>query len=255
VTPVRIAVLFAFATLAAGEGVRAAGAGSVYVTTLPSGADVWLDGTYVGRSPALVSGLEGGRHAVTLSKQGWNLREVSVAVAEGSIAMSSTALAASARVVTAGANGTLVLRNLPHGAKALLDGSPLRAAGAGAKGVPVAPGTHELRFVTPRGATHANIDVLAETTTTVFVPQAQAAAHHSGVVAPAEDYLPTDDFNVQGTKIAVTYGGHVVSGKLGDSTVRLDRTAVTYDSAPELIGGKLYLPLALLRVVSGDTSK
>ncbi len=53
--------------------------GSLYVTTLPTGADVWIDGTYVGRSPLVLGGLAGGRHTVGLTKTGWDPLQLDVA--------------------------------------------------------------------------------------------------------------------------------------------------------------------------------
>src|SRR5665213_2587339 len=54
--------------------------GSLYVTTLPSGADVWIDGTYAGRSPLVLGGLVAGRHTVGLTKTGWDPLQLEVSV-------------------------------------------------------------------------------------------------------------------------------------------------------------------------------
>ncbi len=247
------AAALVFATLALAPGLAAAASGgSIYVTSLPSRADVWVDGVYVGRSPAFVAGLSAGKHGVTLAKAGWTVRELEIGVSDGGIATSSTALAVGARVPTGGSSGMLVVRSMPPGAKVRLDGKPVRLD-VGHE-IPVGAGTHDLAFETSHGTAVQSVDVLPETTTTVLdVPQVEA--RHSGVVAPAEDYLPTDNFSVDGTKVAVRYMGHVVTGQLGDPSVHVDRATVAYDSAPELIGDKLYLPLALLQLLSGDTSK
>ena len=81
------------------------------------------------------------------------------------------------------------------------------------------------------------------------------AGVRSAVVAPAEDYLPTDAFQVEGKKIVVRYAGHVVVAHVGDIGVRFDGATVEYGSAPESIGGKLYLPVELLEKLTDDTSK
>jgi len=66
--------------------------GGVYVTTLPGGADIWIDGTYVGHSPVLVDALLSGHHAITLAKAGWNVQEVDVNISPSAVTMSSTRL-------------------------------------------------------------------------------------------------------------------------------------------------------------------
>ncbi|MDQ6941717.1 MAG: PEGA domain-containing protein, partial [Candidatus Eremiobacteraeota bacterium] len=66
--------------------------GSLYVTTLPTGADVWIDGTYVGRSPLVLGALAGGRHTIGLTKTGWDPLQLDVSVVAGQTTLSSTRL-------------------------------------------------------------------------------------------------------------------------------------------------------------------
>src|SRR5665213_644741 len=66
--------------------------GSLYVTTLPSGADVWIDGTYAGRSPLVLGGLVAGRHTVGLTKTGWDPLQLEVSVVTAQTTLSSTKL-------------------------------------------------------------------------------------------------------------------------------------------------------------------
>src|ERR1700738_2679957 len=68
--------------------------GSLYVTTLPSGADVWIDGAYVGRTPLVVGALSPGGHAVGLTKSGWSPLQLDVTVEAGQTTLSSTRLEA-----------------------------------------------------------------------------------------------------------------------------------------------------------------
>ena len=77
----------------------------------------------------------------------------------------------------------------------------------------------------------------------------------SPVVAAAEDYLPDENFSVEGKKVVIRYAGHVVVGYLGEQQVRFDGATVAYDGAPQSIAGKLYLPLALLEKLTDDMSK
>ena len=235
-------------------GAQAAESGSIYATTLPSGADVFLDGTYVGRSPVLMSGLDPGRHSLTLTKAGWVVREVDVGVAGGSLSLSSTRLAPGPHAYAGDAAGKVVLRGMPPGSAFLLDG--IAASVAAGQPMSMPAGRHQLTVVTPRGRTTRPIDVWPDTTTNVVLTGGHAEQDpHSAIVAPAEDYLPTDDFSLNGKTVVVHYGGHTVICRLGNTVVTFDGAARVYDAAGEVIGGKLYLPLPLLETLSGDTSK
>ncbi len=230
-------------------------AGGTYVTTLPSGAEVWFDGTYVGRSPLLVDGLSEGRHTISLLKSGWNAQETAIVVSHGTVVMSSSLLTA-AKHQAGGAlaqTGTLVVRNTPARAEVSLDGTPLAALPA--RGLALAVGTHELAVRTAHGRFTRAFAVYPDLTTDVIVREPTGRHDHSAVVAPAEDYLPTNAFVIEGRRITVRYAGHIVIARFGETTFRLDGAATEFDSAPESIGGKLYLPLELLEKLSGDVSK
>src|SRR5260370_37931827 len=69
--------------LCGGVGAAAPSAGGGYVATVPSGADVWIDGTYCGRSPVLLDALAEGRHMLTPTKAGWNVQERRVDIPGG----------------------------------------------------------------------------------------------------------------------------------------------------------------------------
>jgi hypothetical protein len=226
-------------------------AGGVYVTTLPSSADVWFDGTYIGRSPAFIGGVTPGRHAVTVTKSGWAVRELDVSVNADTVALASTRLVAGPRALAGTATGSLVLRAVPAGAALSLDSAPFTAVAGQAQSVPAGP--HHLTVSTPHGKTTLALDVLPDTTTNVVV-QAPRVGERSAVVAPVEDYLPTDAFSITGTKVVIRYAGHLVIARLGELTVRYDGTSEIYDAAAEEIGSKLYMPLGLLQKLAGDTS-
>ena len=66
--------------------------GSLYVTTLPSGADVWIDGTYVGRSPLVLDALGVGRHTIGLTRSGWTSRQLDVTIVGSRTTFSSIQL-------------------------------------------------------------------------------------------------------------------------------------------------------------------
>jgi len=240
--------------LAARAAPAAEPSGAVYVTTLPSGADVWMDGTYVGRAPVLVDALVPGHHALTITKTGWIVREVDVTVAEGSVTMSSTRLQAGPYALAGSAAGAALFRGVPSGASLSLDGAPLKSV---ANPVSLPAGPHHVVMTTAHGRTTLSFSVLPDTTTDVVLREPAAGDTHgaSAVLASAEDYLPTDDFSVQGTKIVLRYAGHVVVAHFGEAAVRFDGVTIVYDSMPQTIGGKLYLPLPLLEKLAEDTSK
>ncbi len=233
--------------------------GGIYVTTLPASADVWVDGTYVGHSPVLVDGLAAGRHAVTITKTGWTVHEVDVSVDAGAIAMASERLDAAMRPRAAEQEtGSLVVRSLPPGATLEVDGTPLAAPPG--QPLPLPAGAHRLTLVYAHARTSRTISIVAQTTTAIVLASATpandgAAPPVRSVVAPVEQYLPSDAVVVEGQKIVVRYGGHVVVARLGDPRVRFDEGSVVYAGAAEQIDGKLYLPLDLLEKLSGSASK
>jgi hypothetical protein len=220
--------------------------GSIFVSTLPAGVDVWIDGTYVGRSPALAGALAVGKHSVTLTKTGWIVRELQIEVKPETTTLSAVELTPKPpRAGAARATGSYVVRGLPKGAKVLVDGLP--PSSDPRVGVAAATGLHRVVLVLPRGRTTRSFEIFPDTTTEVVLHAPDATAPVSAVVAPASDYLPPGVYAVEGTKIVVRYLGHVVVARFGENGVRYDGTLVSYAGAPESIGGKLYLPLELLQ--------
>ena len=222
--------------------------GSLYVTTLPTGADVWIDGTYVGRSPLVLGGLAAARHTVGLTKTGWDPLQLDVSVVAGQTTLSSTRLE---RARTGG------LHPLPgwiaiHGTvrTAFVDGFPAVPGKDGTIGV--AAGTHELTARTPRGKITRAVMVWPGTRTEVVL-QPEAEVARPSVVAPAEDYVPRGAISLVGEKVVVRYRGHEVIGRIGSTSYRFDGKTVDYGEAPTMIGSRLYLPLDLLTTLSSET--
>jgi len=247
-------LISALVAVAPGAATHTADSGGIYVTTLPSGSDVFVDGTYVGRSPVLVGGLARGHHVLTLTKTGWVVQEVDVAVPRASVAVSSTRLAPGPHAYAGDASGSIVLRGAPPGATFLLDGAALSVPAGQSVSLPA--GQHRLTVVSSHGRISRLIDVWPDTTTNVVLEARRPGPDaHSAVVAPAEDYLPTNNFTVHGDRVVVHYGGHTVICKLGDNAVTFDGATQVYDAAGEVISGKLYLPLPLLEKLAEDPSK
>lgn len=244
------AALFGAVIVLAAPGVARAEmpSGGAYITTLPAGADIWIDGTYVGRSPVFVDALARGRHSITITKTGWSVQETAVDVTPGAVALSSTILVPGPRAMAGNASGTLLLRGLPPGAQVTLDGAPF--SGDLQKAIPLLSGRHRVTILTTRGKTTRSFTMLPETATQVVVHEAPRGNSHSVVVAPVDGYLPHGAYSVEGKKVVLRYRGHVVVAHLGLTVVRFDRAEISYDSAPQLIGRKLYLPLELLEKLS-----
>jgi hypothetical protein len=68
------------------------GTGSIEVTTVPPGAELWLDGEYRGLTPAAIPGVPAGRHTVGLRMNGYESLTYPVTVAAGSVAGITTTL-------------------------------------------------------------------------------------------------------------------------------------------------------------------
>jgi hypothetical protein len=227
----------------------AAPTGALYVTTLPSGADVWIDGTYTGHSPIVLDALAAGRHTVSLTKTGWVPQNLDVSIVAGSTALSSVELQRSAGRLRTDA-GTIAIRGMAV-KSVQVDGLSLAPDKFGF--YDVRAGLHEIVAMTPAGKVTRTITVYPDMRTDVVLrdddPQAPA------VVAPASDYVPASAVHIESDRIAIKFGGHDVEGHLGSTMYRVDGKAIDFDSAPTLIGSKLYLPLALLTRIAPEKAQ
>jgi hypothetical protein len=222
--------------------------GSLYVTTLPTAADVWIDGTYVGRSPLIVDALGAGHHAVGVTKTGWRPLQLDVSIVAGQTALSSMRLEQE-RTGLRPPPGSISV----HGVVAtqtFIDGVPAAASKDGT--FAASAGTHELAVRTSRGRITRQVTVWPQTRTDVVL-QADIEPPRPSVVAPAEDYVPKSAIQVEGEKVVVRYGGHEVVAHLGITTYRIDGKFSDYGEAPTMIGSRLYLPLDLLTMLSSGT--
>jgi len=222
--------------------------GSLYVTTLPSGADVWIDGTYVGRTPLVVDALATGHHTLGVTKTGWRPLQLDVSIVAGQTTLSSMRL----EQERAGLRPPLGSISI-HGvvaAEAFLDGIETAPSKDGT--YPASAGTHQLAVRTARGRITRSVTVWPQTRTDVLF-QPDVEPPRPSVVAPAEDYMPKSAIQVEGEKVVVRYGGHEVVAHLGLTMYRIDGKVVDYGQAPTMIGSRLYLPLDLLTMLSSGT--
>jgi hypothetical protein len=239
------AIIFAFiaAVFASTTPVQASPAGgAIYLTTLPSGSDTWVDGAYVGRSPVLVDALGLGKHTITAAKTGWVSRELRVNVSERD-PLQFIDLQLERDPSAAAQNGTLALHAGLPVRSVTVDGTAVKLSSAGK--LDVAPGQHTIAVETANGRFERQVDIYPDTTTNVVVRIGSESANHAIVVAPVTNYLPMSDVGVDGKRISIRHNGHTVSGALGDATMRIDGEAATFDTPPAMIGGKLFLPLDL----------
>jgi hypothetical protein len=249
--------LFAFALLAAFVGFRpavsqaTAGSAALYLTSLPAGADVWVDGNYVGRSPVFIDALSEGRHHLTLTKTGWSVQESDVDVTSIAVTLRSLQLAPASRQKPG--MGAVSFHGLPAGAALRIDGSP--ASLQAGKPLALGAGAHTFVLAAPGGPIERSFTVYPETTTEVLLRPLAAGAEVSAVIAAAVDYLPAKAFAVEGRKVVIRYEGHVVVGKLDEAALRFDGKTVAFAGTPTVIAGKLYLPLPLLERLTGAPSE
>jgi len=166
----------------------AAPTGAIFVTTLPSGADVWLDGTYVGHAPVVVDALAVGAHHLTLTGRAGRPK----------------ILPSRSRPLRRKRPRSFLVRD---GKRASLgyDRHPRpRPAGRGNDRWPAgrggqrrrrraSAGTHERRDRGAAGQADANLTVYPLTRTDVVLGADTVV--RSLVIAPADDYLPATAFH------------------------------------------------------------
>lgn len=216
--------------------------GSVYVTTLPSGVDVWLDGTYVGRSPLVLDAVAAGHHTVGLTMTGWSPRQLDVAVLSGQMTFSTTKLdrSASGREFP----GRLAIHG---GTDVTVDGARYVANRDGVATLPA--GTHTIVARVGDGRMTRVVTVWPNLRTDVVL-RAEAAFEDAppSVVAPADAYVPAAAIRVEGDTVTIRAAGHDLVGHVGATSYKLDGRTVGGESAPTFIGTRLYLPIGLLEV-------
>ena len=226
------------------------GRGAIFIASLPSGADIWLDGTFVGESPILVSAVTPGHHVISVSKAGFTVQDVGVDVGDnGEPLMESVRLTAMASAFRQ--TGSLAIRSDIAGGVVYLDGSPIGRLPVASRRL--AAGNHHVE-VRAKGETVArDVDVYPDTETVVVVHAVPSAA--PVVLAPADGYLPDDAFTLQGGKLVIRYAGHKVVGHLDQRDYAVDDQPRRYDAAPTVVDGRLYLPLALLQWLAAESKK
>jgi hypothetical protein len=112
--------------------------GSIFISSSPLGADVYLDGSYRGTTPLVVKDVDVGLHRVKVSKPGYKESTDYVYVSAGkriSVQFSLSVQPASIYVLST-----------PSGANVYLDGE---YRGTTPTGLSVSPGSHEIKLTKP----------------------------------------------------------------------------------------------------------
>jgi hypothetical protein len=222
-------------------GARDDAGGTIYLTTLPSGADTWVDGQYIGRTPLLIDALAPGTHTVTTAKTGWLSHELKVTITDQK-PLQFVDFQLDRDTNAPPVPGTLSLHADAPIRNIDVDGLPVKLI-AGRR-IDLPPGEHEIVVEAGRDRFRRQIDIYPDTITNVVLRQG-AGGGRAIVVAPASNYLSPSEITVDGKHIEIRHNGHIAAGTLGDPTMRVDGDAFTFDTAPSMIGGKLFLPLDL----------
>ncbi|MBP2133053.1 hypothetical protein J2128_000974 [Methanomicrobium sp. W14] len=91
--------------------------GSIYVTSVPNNAMVYIDGSYVGNTPQLSSGISPGNHNVQITKTGYQEWGSTAYVSAGNTASLQASLTAVSQY------GSISVKSSPSGASVYLDGN------------------------------------------------------------------------------------------------------------------------------------
>jgi hypothetical protein len=217
-------------------------AGTIYVTTLPTGADTWVDGQYIGRTPLLIDALGSGPHTVTTAKTGWLSHEVKVTITEQR-PFQFVDFQLDRDTNAPPVNGMLSLHADAPIKTVNVDGLPVKLVAG--RSIDLPPGEHDVLIETAHDRYKRHVEIYPDTTTNVVLRPGAGGGGRAIVVAPASNYLAPSDITVEGKRIEIRHNGHNAAGTLGDPTMRIDGDAFTFDTAPTMIGGKLFLPLDL----------
>lgn len=205
--------------------------GSIYVSSTPSGASVYLDGSYMGISPKTISSVTKGGHTLRLEKAGYNTWESSVTVNPG-----QTSYVYPTLQPLSAPTGTLYVTSSPGGAYIYLDGVYQGIAPASGSMVisNVATGTHTVTAklsgyqdasmsVTVNGGSTASVTIPLKST-----GPAMGYLSASSMPTGANVYVNNDYMGVTPLTVSLAEGTYNVRFSLAgyyDSTVTATVTA------------------------------
>jgi hypothetical protein len=230
--------------------------GGAYITSLPAGAEVWLDGAYLGRTPAFVDDLLPGRHALTVSRSGWSVATASFDVSVGQAATVSLVLTrvASAGAADAGAAspGSLDVRGTA-GDAVYIDGASAGALPLERK--ELKSGFHIVTVVGKQtGRVTRIVEVFPDTASVISVVAPTSGstetAQADDVLAPLAAYVPDASVVVSGDAVDIHAHRLELQCTIGSRDYVMNGKAGSLSIAPALVAGKIYLPLSLLQRIN-----
>jgi hypothetical protein len=226
--------------------------GGAFVTSLPLGADVWVDGAYVGGTPAFVDLLSSGKHTIVVTRTGWAAQSATVDVVIGQVVPVSLVLVrASTGSAAIHGYGALDVRGSPAGAAVYVDGAKIGVIPAMASKVPA--GYHIVSVVgKPDERSTRDVNVYPDTTTTVSITAGQPGGPAGDILEPVSLYIPAEDMTVSGNQVTIKVRGTELRCALGSRTYTLNGKEGLLPMAPTMLGGKLYLPQSLLQHIAGS---
>jgi len=224
--------------------------GGAFVTTLPLGADVWVDGAFVGSTPAFVDLLSAGKHTIVVTRTGWAAQSATVEVGIGQVVPVSLVLLRSTTGSAATHGyGALDVRGSPAGAAVYVDGKKVGVIPA--KADKVAAGYHIVSVVgKPDERSTRDVNIFPDTTTTVSITAGQPGGPAGDILEPVSLYIPAGDVAVSGSQVTIKVHGSELRCELGSRTYTLNGKEGLLPIAPTMLDGKLYLPQSLLQHIA-----
>ncbi|MFV9676140.1 MAG: PEGA domain-containing protein [Methanosarcinales archaeon] len=212
--------------------------GSVKVTSSPSGASVYLDGTYKGTTTLTINDVSPGKHTIRVSREGCEDRSTSVQVTAGDTAYVSLSLSCP----PAPKNGYIRVTSSPSSAEVRMDGAYKGTTTVTISNVPV--GWHRITLsLSGYHSQSQDVDVSAGSTSYVDITLDPVSSPGSISVtsSPSKAYIDLDGdytgFITPKTISGVSKGTHIIklrySGYYDWSTsvnVASGRTADVYGS-------------------------
>src|SRR5215469_18762425 len=224
--------------------------GGAFITTLPLGADIWVDGAYVGRTPAFVDLLAAGKHTIVVTRTGWEAQRATIDVGIGQTTQVSLTLARTSAANASHDVGELDVRGSPAGATVLVDGKKIGVIPAVAP--KLAAGYHIVTVIgKPDERSTRDVEVFPDTTTTISITAGEQGGPGNDILEPVSSYIPDQDVAVSGSQITIKFRGFDLHCALGSRAYTLNGKDGLLSIAPAMLSGKLYLPQSLLAHLSG----
>lgn len=230
--------------------------GAAFISTLPAAANVWLDGTYVGQTPLYVDGLDPGSHSLTVSRATWKPVSLDVFVEIGRVATVSVVLtrALGAHSLPSNATGSVTVRGGPPGAAVFVDG--VKVGKLPLEAHKLAPGHHIVSVVGARPVHFLrDVEVYPDAVSVVTLAPGLATTGSDAddtTLAPVYAYVPAANVTVARDVVTIHYHGTEVECAIGSRAYTINGRESTLAVPPALVGGKVFLPVSLLKRIASQ---